>query len=111
MTVTFRSGDIVIEKMAGPITVGLGRKFSLLLDNVRPGRIRWTTENDPILDLREADDRLSARVTATDLGVGIVYINNGIETFRLKVTVVPMNDTTNEAVTLNGSIGPEIPDK
>lgn len=111
MTITFRSGDITITT-TGDISVGLRRKFVLLLAALRPGtRVRWTTENDPVLDVREAPDKLSARVTATELGVGSIFIDaKGEPTVRIRVRVVPMNDASNEAVTLDGKIGPEEPD-
>lgn len=94
------------------LTVGLGRKFKLSLKETRPNaRIRWTTENDPVLDLRESTDRLQARVKATELGVGVIYVNAvGEDPIRLTVRVIPMDDTANQAVTLGGSIGEEVPD-
>lgn len=112
MTITFRSGDIAVLTTVLSLTVGLGRKFVLKLGQLRPGTsVRWTTENDPVLDVREAPDKLSARVKATELGVGYIYIApQGEPLTRIRVTVVPMNDTTNEAVSLNGKIGPEEPD-
>ena len=112
MVVTFRSGDITVDNAVTNLTVGLGRKFVLRLKDVRPGaRLRWTTENDPVLDLRESEDKMMARVKATELGVSTVFISGGVlDTARVVVTVVPMNDGTNEAVRLNGSIGEQSPD-
>ncbi len=111
MTITFRSGDIIVHRTAQSLTVGLGRKFVLSLGDLRPGsRIRWTTSNDPVLDLREAEDKMSARVKATELGESEIFIAVGLDRARVVVKVVPMNDTTGEAMTLNGSIGEEVPD-
>lgn len=114
MRVTFRSGDIIAGRAVNELTVGLGRKFVLKLGDVTAGsRIEWTTQNDPVLDLREADDKMSAKVKATELGKSIIYIRakrHIVEELAVHVTVVPMNDTTGEAVTLNGSIGQEEPD-
>lgn len=112
MVVTFRSGDITVDNAVTNLTVGLGRKFVLRLKDVRPGaRLRWTTENDPVLDLRESEDKMMARVKATELGVSTVFISGGVlDTARVVVTVVPMNDGTNEAVRLNGRIGEQSPD-
>lgn len=110
MNVTFRSGDIIVGATVNELTVGLGRKFVLSLSDVPGGRIRWTTENDPVLDVREAEDKLSAKVKATELGIGFIYIAAGLRQIRVSVNVVPMNDTTGEAVTLGGSIGAESPD-
>lgn len=94
------------------LTVGLGRKFVLTVEQVRPNaRLRWTTENDPVLDLRESSDKLSAKVKATELGTSFVYVDDGAAGHRLRVVVVPMNDTTNQAVTLGGSIGEQTPDE
>lgn len=110
MNLTFRSGDIIVGRQAFDITVGLGRKFVLELSGPAPGRVRWTTENDPVLDVREAADKLSAKVRATEIGVGYIYLTSGLTTQRVTVTVVPMNDPTNEAVTLGGTIGEQSPD-
>jgi len=95
------------------LTVGLGRKFILAVEQTRPNaRFRWTTENDPVLDLRESADKLTAKVKATDLGVAHVFVEEfGQPTYKLRVQVIPMNDTTNEAVTLGGSIGEQTPDE
>lgn len=110
MNVSFRSGDIIVGETVVNVTVGLGRKFVLKLSGVPHGRIRWTTENDPVLDVREAPDRMSAKIVATALGTGVIYITAGLHQHRISVAVVPMNDTTGEAVKLNGAIGAESPD-
>jgi hypothetical protein len=110
MRISFRSGDISVGSDVNVLTVGLGRKFVLTLHELPGTRIRWTTENDPVLDLREAPDKLSARVTATGLGVGWIYITQGVLQRRVTVTVIPMNDGTNEAAKLNGTIGEQTPD-
>lgn len=119
MTVTFRSGDIIAPLPIDPLpdgmvglTVGMGRKFVLMLGRVRPGReIHWTTEYDPVLDMRQAADQMSARFTATASGEDVVRIRAGYQCYRLRVRVVPMNDGDEEAVALNGSIGTEEPDQ
>lgn len=110
MTCTFSTKDITAGPSVTELTVGLGRKFVLTLGRVRPGRITWTTENDPVLDLRESADKLSARVKATEIGVSNIYIFAAPDELRVRVRVVPMNDASNEAVTLDGKIGPEEPD-
>lgn len=111
MKLTFRSGDIAVNSTVTDLTVGLGRKFRLTIEGVRPGtRIRWTTENDPVLDLRESPDKLSAKVKATELGVGHVFIDAMGDLHRLRVNVIPMKDPKDEAVTLGGSIGEQSPD-
>jgi len=111
VTFSFRSGDIRINTLAGLITVGLGRKFVLGIDGTLPAsRIRWTTETDPVLDLREAPDKLSAKVVATAIGMSTVFVKVGRDEYHLHVSVVPMHDTSNEAVTLGASIGTESPD-
>jgi len=110
MRLTFRSGDIVIGTQVATITVGLGRKFVLSLHGVGEGHATWTTENDPVLDLREDENRLNARVKATGLGVSIVRIFTRAQSLSVVVEVVPMNDPAGEAVALNGSIGEQEPD-
>lgn len=112
MIATFRSGDITVDNAVTKLTVGLGRKFVLRLTEVRPGaRPRWTTENDPVLDLRESEDKMMARVKATELGVSTIFIRSSVlESTQVVVTVVPMNDGTNEAVHLNGRIGEQSAD-
>jgi len=59
------------------VRVALGEKFKMTLGGVADGAsLKWATVADPVTDLREAADGMSAEVEATNIGAGEIQLQN-----------------------------------
>ncbi len=57
------------------VRVALGQKFKMVLGGVADvASLRWATIGDPVTDLREAADGMSAGVEATNIGAGEIQL-------------------------------------
>lgn len=82
------------------IVVQQGEVFDLRLRGTK-GRVRWTEENDPVLDHIEEPGGLVSHITAAAVGTAILRIRDQATRLRISVTVRKRpSDVSDEAATL-----------